>query len=614
MRKIAPAVCLALALAFTGPPAPAEQRPMVDATEGSVGIGGNVTNSTFNIGVSPDKVEELVQLRTKDLSDLTDSQRETNAQLKQTLGLTQGQISHALKIVGEANIPPEQLGAKLDEIAEKFKDLQLAAAAQPGDDAKVTALKAEAQKAIQDGQLGKADEILTAIEKAQTETLDRLALNAAQTTAQRGDVALGRLRYVDAAQRFAEAAAKLPPENRDERWKYLNAEANALLKQGFEFGDKAATLSAIERYRALVELRPRNAFPDDWAMTQNNLGAALRVLGQSWESGTSSLEEAVSAYRSALLENTRERVPLKWAMTQNDLGFALFRLGERENGTARLEEAVAAYRNALLENTRERVPLQWAITQKNLGLALTEIGSRESGTARLADAIAVLQEALQENTRTRAPLLWAFIQNNLGAALFRLGQRENKTARLEEAIAAYREALQENTLARVPLRWAMDQSGLGQALQALGERENGTARLEEAVTAYRSALQGYTRDRVPLKWAVTEHNLGLVLKELGERESGTARLEEAVSAYGAALQENTRERMPLKWAVSNGSQGVALMLLAGRRGDAEMAKLAVQQIETAVTTLRSGGDARSAAFYEARLLTARALVDQLTKR
>jgi hypothetical protein len=56
------------------------------------------------------------------------------------------------------------------------------------------------------------------------------------------------------------------------------------------------------------------------------------------------------------------------------------------------------------------------------------------------------------------------------------------------------------------------------------------------------------------------------------------------------------------------------MLLAGRRGDAEMAQLAVQQIETSVTTFRDGGDAHSAAFYEARLLTARALVTQLAKR
>ena len=48
------------------------------------------------------------------------------------------------------------------------------------------------------------------------------------------------------------------------------------------------------------------------------------------------------AYRAALEETTRDRNPLQWAMMQNNLGNALRTLGERESGTARLKEAVAA--------------------------------------------------------------------------------------------------------------------------------------------------------------------------------------------------------------------------------------------------------------------------------
>ena len=52
--------------------------------------------------------------------------------------------------------------------------------------------------------------------------------------------------------------------------------------------------------------------------------SALRLRGSGErESGTARLEEAVAAYRAALLERTRERVPLDWAMTQNNLGNAL---------------------------------------------------------------------------------------------------------------------------------------------------------------------------------------------------------------------------------------------------------------------------------------------------
>ena len=112
-----------------------------------------------------------------------------------------------------------------------------------------------------------------------------------------------------------------------------------------------------------------------------------------FRSGTARLQEAVAAYRTALEEWTRERVPLQWAKTQNNLGNALRALGERESGTARLQEAVAAYESALEEWTRERVPLQWAMTQNNLGTALQALGQRESGTERLQEAVAAYESA-----------------------------------------------------------------------------------------------------------------------------------------------------------------------------------------------------------------------------
>jgi exonuclease VII small subunit len=168
---------------------------------------------------------------------------------------------------------------------------------------------------------------------------------------------------------------------------------------------------------------------------------ALATLGER-ESGTARLEEAVDAYRAALEERTRERVPLDWAMTQNNLGAALGpsasgraarrawrrrspptarrwrngpasacrstgprprttwasrsrALGERESGTERLEEAVAAYRAALEERTRERVPLDWAMTQMNLGLALWTLGERTKRRETLVDARAAIAGAFE---------------------------------------------------------------------------------------------------------------------------------------------------------------------------------------------------------------------------
>ena len=120
--------------------------------------------------------------------------------------------------------------------------------------------------------------------------------------------------------------------------------------------------------------------------------------------------------------------------------------------------------------------------------------------------------------------------------------------------------------------------------------------------------------RVPLDWARTQNNQGTALQVFGERESGTAKLEEAVAAYREALKEWTRERVPLDWAMSFGNEGGALMLLAERRGDATMAETAFSQINAAFQTLRDGGHARNAAYYERQLPWARALVARLRGR
>src|SRR5262249_19035009 len=411
--------------------------------------------STVIIGIPQDKVDELVRDAKRPLEELTAQQRDNIVLLKEKLDLNERQVRAALGILGENDIAPERLTAKLVEIAERFKDLRATPSAQPGDDPKIVRLKTDTQKAIEAGQLAEADALLADIETEQRRGLDRLALNAAETSARRGDLALARLRYAEAAKHFANAAALVPPKraedkriaalqsaNEDKRIIYLQKEAGALYQQGDELGDNDALLSAIERYNRLIYLTPRERVPLDWAATQNDLGNVLLALGQR-ESGATRLEAAISAYREALKEWTRERAPLDWAMTQNNLGLAFWALGERESGTARLQAAVAAFRNVLKEWTRDRMPNDWAVTQNSLGSALIRLVEPETAPVQPERAIAAYRDALTEKSRELMPLDWAMIQNNLCIAMRTLGEREGGTARLEAAVAACREALKE---------------------------------------------------------------------------------------------------------------------------------------------------------------------------
>ncbi len=64
--------------------------------------------------------------------------------------------------------------------------------------------------------------------------------------------------------------------------------------------------------------------------------------------------------------------------------------------------------------------------------------------------------------------------------------------------------------------------------------------------------------------------------------------------------------------MSSGNHGEVLMRLAERLDDPTKARTAVQEIEAALVTVRNGGNASAAAYWEAQLQKARALLARLT--
>src|SRR5262245_23312033 len=360
----------------------------VRADTGSIAIGGSVTGSTVIIGIPQEKVDELVRDAKRPLEELTTQQRENITLLKEKLDLNERQVRAALGILDENDIPPERLTAKLVEIAESFKALRETASAQPGDSPRIVSLRAKAQKAVEAGELAKASELLADVVAEQTRSLDRLAVNAADTYARLGGIALTRLRYAEAATHFANAAAVFPPKSvhEDKRISYLKKEANALFQQGDAFGDNGALLSAIERYKRLVDLahrerassprvdavqpgsaaeaagfqpgdlvltidgRPVESFPDIQQIVSTSAGETLvfevdrggvKVTLKAIPTLRESKNRFGNVHRIGVLGIIRSD---DWAETQISLGHALSTLGARESGTAKLEEALAAYR------------------------------------------------------------------------------------------------------------------------------------------------------------------------------------------------------------------------------------------------------------------------------
>ncbi|MEH2215234.1 CHAT domain-containing protein [Nostoc sp.] len=317
------------------------------------------------------------------------------------------------------------------------------------------------------------------------------------------------------------------------------------------FGERAENIElAIAAYSAALSVYTRSVFPEKWAMTQNNLGEAYRnrIFGERAEN----IELAIAAYSAALSVYTRSAFSEKWATTQNNLGNAYCNriFGERAEN---IELAIVAYNQALEVRTRSAFPEKWATTQNNLGIAYGDriLGERAEN---IESAIAAYNQALEVITRSTFPEKWATTQNNLGIAYGDriLGERAEN---IELAIAAYAAALSVYTRSAFPVDWAMTQNNLGNAYRnrILGERgEN----IESAIAAYSAALEVLTCSAFPVDWAGTQNNLGNAYRNriLGERAEN---IESAIAAYAAALSVYTRSAFPEKWATTQNNLGNA---------------------------------------------------------
>jgi len=115
---------------------------------------------------------------------------------------------------------------------------------------------------------------------------------------------------------------------------------------------------------------------------------------ETGKKGAEWLRAAIVAHREALKERTCKRLPYDWAMTQNNLGNALRTLGAREKGPANLKEALASYEEALKEFNPTRFPRDWAMTQFNLAIAFLTIGQRTHDRIVLENALTSADAAL----------------------------------------------------------------------------------------------------------------------------------------------------------------------------------------------------------------------------
>src|SRR4051794_30674035 len=163
--RIAAAVLIALALAPI--PAWALGDTNVTATN-SVAAGGSITSSTINIGMPPEQVQFLVTTFTQQLGAAGEARAKAETQAAQfaaQLGVTRDAVVSFFRILGEKEVPAEQMPVRLGEVAARFHDLSSRLATLEPEDPTAKGLVDQAQQAVEGGKYDEADGLLARAEE-----------------------------------------------------------------------------------------------------------------------------------------------------------------------------------------------------------------------------------------------------------------------------------------------------------------------------------------------------------------------------------------------------------------------------------------------------------------
>jgi hypothetical protein len=250
------------------------QSTSVTADRGSKAAGRDLIE-----GIPPEQLPAIIAAATDPLKQLTDAQQATIMDLERRLGASEAQMLMFLRIIGESHVPPEQVGERLVEVAERYKDLLVQVQTKPGDDPMVAQLKTEAHTALEAGDFDRADALLEKVLAAQDAASVRRQLEAAATSVQRGDIALTRLRHLDAAEHFAAAAARVPPGHEYPLLVYSDFHALALYRYGDEKADNAKLRQAMDVLKALQERLGARMLPEWAVVTSCHLNIVQYQLG-----------------------------------------------------------------------------------------------------------------------------------------------------------------------------------------------------------------------------------------------------------------------------------------------------------------------------------------------
>ena len=255
---------------------------------------------------------------------------ETITQLK-AQGITEAALNQFFNDLGRKKIPPEALDHELRDIAKNYLDLKTKMATLSSEGPEVTALIQQARQAVEAVNFPLAERLFNEASQRDEQAAQHLQqvatarlTSAAAAQAANGDLQQVQLNFVMAQAYYRKAMELLPPSDGEHRGQYLNRLGTSLQEAGIH--TKGADIQnflggSVAAYREALTVYTIEQLPQQWAATQNNLGATLRDQGpRTW--GEAGKGQAITAYELALQIRTKDALPVQWEETMGNLKIA----------------------------------------------------------------------------------------------------------------------------------------------------------------------------------------------------------------------------------------------------------------------------------------------------
>ncbi|MDW7726244.1 MAG: tetratricopeptide repeat protein [Candidatus Methanoperedens sp.] len=241
---------------------------------------------------------------------------------------------------------------------------------------------------------------------------------------------------------------------RNEYYEYekIRTQVDLSLYKAISLQNTGSFLEARGEYEGILNNISSSRFPDEYVLTQNNLGYIYQNLAQV-EDEEENLKKAINAYRKSLGISTKDNNLIDRGQTYNDIGDAYRDLAGLTDKIENLEKAINAYKETLKMRPVDTFPIEYATIQNNLGIAYRMMAEERDVEPNLKKAFDAHYQALMIFNAEKYPTGHATVQNELGNAFRLLAEVKDKDSNLGDAIDAYNEALVIFTEEKYPAKY-----------------------------------------------------------------------------------------------------------------------------------------------------------------